>query len=150
LTQNVAGPGGLAHKLSVIEKPNWLEIKTNAHIYMVEEYNFTESKRYKVCAFKHNKLLLELIGRVRIKIGTPLEGFQVLKHITSRNWITYMKEMLRFRLDSTGNGVVLSEESLHLLDCSQKEIKTKVKMFKKVYKDGNKIFHKVYTVFITE
>jgi hypothetical protein len=137
-------------KLPVTEKPNWREIKTNAYICMIEEYNYNDSTGYKARAFKHNKLLLELIGRVRIKIASPLEGFQVLKHISSRNWITYMKEVLRFRLDSTKNGVTLSEESLHLLDSSHKEIKTKVKMFKKVYKYGNKTRHKIYTVFITE
>lgn len=116
---------------------------------MVEEYGYTESNRYKVCAFKHNKLLLELIGRSRIKIGSPLDGFQVLKHIVSGNWINYLKEVIRFRLDPRGNGVSLSEESLYLLDSGQKEIKREVKMFKKVYKDGNKIFHKIWTVFMS-
>jgi hypothetical protein len=79
-----------------------------------------------------------------------LEGFQVLKHITSANWITYLKEVLRFRLDPGKNGVTLSEESLHLLDSGHQEIRTTVKMFKKVYKQGNKIYHKIYTVFCTE
>jgi hypothetical protein len=139
----------LEPKIAVIEEPNWGEIKKNAYICMVEEYGYTESNRYKVCAFKHNKLLLELIGRSGIKIGSPLNGFQVLKHIVSGNWITYLKEVIRFKLDPGRNGVSLSEESLYLLDSGQKEIKREVKMFKKVYKDGNKIFLKIWTVFIS-
>jgi hypothetical protein len=150
LPTNFPTQNSLEPKIEVIEKSNWGEIKKNAYICMVEEYGYTESNRYKVCAFKHNKLLLELIGRTRIKIGSPLDGFQVLKHITSGNWITYLKEVLRFRLDPTKNGVSLSEESLFLLDTAQKEIKREVKMFKKVYKDGDKIFHKIYTVFMSE
>jgi hypothetical protein len=49
-------PTNLPLVVPMTEETNCSEIKKNAYICMVEEYNYTESYRYKICAFKHNKL----------------------------------------------------------------------------------------------
>ena len=136
------------HEMVELMESEVMTIQNNAYVCMVEEISASSVYNNRLCYFKHNKLLQDLIGGLKVKLSGSLEGFQVLKHMTSKNWLSYLREMLQFRLGFTRNGTCMSPESLHLLDSKKKIIKTGVKLFKKIYRRDEKVFHKIYTVFV--
>ena len=69
------------------------------------------------------------------------EGFQVLRHMRSKDWLLFMEELLKFRLDGNTNQAKLSSDALHLVDIDGNIIRSDTHIYKEVYSVGKKNFH---------
>jgi hypothetical protein len=136
----------------LIDRSLMKEIKKNAFICFTEEYNFSEYSfncfQESGLSYTHNKRLFDMIGGFGIRLNGMCEGFQILRHISSRDWVLYLKEVLQFRLNDNCNEVMLSENSLHLLDINGRIITDQVKLYKEVYTVGKKMWHHLYVIFL--
>ena len=95
----------------------------------------------------HNKKLFDLIGAMGVRMNGVCEGFQILRHITSSDWLLYLREVLEFRLSEETNQHTLRKDALHLVDIDGHIIKADATLYKEVYTVGKKMFHKLYVTF---
>ena len=89
-----------------------------------------------------------MIGGFGIRLNGVCEGFQVLRHISSPNWVVHLKEVLELRLNRNCNEITLTPNSLNLLNINGTIISSRTKMYKNVYRINKKLYHELYIVFI--
>lgn len=97
--------------LTEIDSQKMIEIEKLPYVKFYENF-YSDTEGVNLEKFYHNHLIVELIGLKHIPLCETYEGFEMLNHFCSENWIKFLNDMLTFKLNPYISEYSLSNKSL--------------------------------------
>ena len=126
--------------------PNALLKKFKRMPFQKFNETFIANCGHHVNTFSHNKILQDMIDVKKIGLDGKFQGFNVLNHFKSSNWVLYIKLLLEFQTDHKVSERLFPKEAQYLEDIYGNVLKYRIKAFKKVYFRYNVLYHETYFV----